>query len=242
MLSFVCSINTPKVRLLLTAMRNYRPWSTAFGGQVPCYSTLPAAITPPPIPATLVGRAEASAKPTSAIVNVVYAMQYPLKQNKPSMSTGAKAGIGVGVASAIILLAMLLWLFLRKRHANKQNDSIDTSSAVGDVKEWRDSISKSPSASQSRFNGGIEVQNAPAPAYTGDWQPRSQIVSTYIPHPYASDSMPSPLVSEADTQTTMLSKRFSGNSAPRSPGLASNSSASGGWRYDASFRASGTAE
>ncbi|KAF2792591.1 hypothetical protein K505DRAFT_307414, partial [Melanomma pulvis-pyrius CBS 109.77] len=45
---------------------NYLLWSTAFAGQTPCYSTLLAAITPPPIPATLIRRAETtSAKPTS---------------------------------------------------------------------------------------------------------------------------------------------------------------------------------
>jgi hypothetical protein len=46
-------------------------------------------------------------KPTSAIINVVYAIQYPVQR-----STGAKAGIGAqaGVGGlAIIALAYFLW-------------------------------------------------------------------------------------------------------------------------------------
>jgi len=54
-----------------------------------------------------------SQKPTSAIVNIVYTMQYPMVPPKSKMNTGAKIGIGVGASGAAILIGFVLWFFIR---------------------------------------------------------------------------------------------------------------------------------
>jgi hypothetical protein len=51
-------------------------------------------------------------KPTSAVVNIVYAVQFPVLSSS-GLSTGAKAGIGAGAGlggiAIIVLSILLLW-------------------------------------------------------------------------------------------------------------------------------------
>ena len=157
-------------------------------------------MTPPPIPATLIGRAveTTSAKPTSAIVNVAYAMQYPLKPKNSGMATGTKIGIGVGTGIGVVILAVLLLLFARKHRAHKRDrvsHDGSPSSVVGGVND-------------AHLHTGLEVAQ-PTPSYR-----RSR--SMHIPHLYTRDSMPSPLVSEADSQTAMMEKRYESGNFPYS--------------------------
>ncbi|KAF2106219.1 hypothetical protein BDV96DRAFT_337451 [Lophiotrema nucula] len=140
---------------------SYWLWSTDFGGQVPCYSSLAAEMTPPPIPDTLVNavtgtnsvpgsarRTTASGsatigassipssvlstgKPTLAIVNIAYAMQYPMNvpRHKQTLQKGTKIGIGVGASGAAILIGVLLWFLVRKFMAhNKTKESLSETS------------------------------------------------------------------------------------------------------------------
>ncbi|KAF1968878.1 hypothetical protein BU23DRAFT_601892 [Bimuria novae-zelandiae CBS 107.79] len=128
---------------------NYWLWSTTLGGQVPCYSSLAARMTPPPIPDTLVNQLDTitsgdtdaasgaititgsnsripshrstsvsaltmSQKPTSAIVNIVYTMQYPLDPPKPALKPGAKIGIGVGASAGAIFMGFIVWFLVRR--------------------------------------------------------------------------------------------------------------------------------
>jgi hypothetical protein len=73
------------------------------------------------VPANITGAAATSSttepnqKPTSAVVNIVYAVQFPVLPS--GLSTGAKAGIGVGAGLggiAIIVLSLLLVWRTRK--------------------------------------------------------------------------------------------------------------------------------
>ncbi|ORY02729.1 hypothetical protein BCR34DRAFT_605462 [Clohesyomyces aquaticus] len=186
---------------------NYFPWSTAFGGQTPCYSTLPIAITPPPIPDSLAGTASAtaSAKPTSAIVNVVYAMQYPVKPSK-GLTSNAKIGIGAGAGGAAIIFGALLWLLIWKHKAHKkdkallesQNTSTRQSVALGNVRTpstvsepWKTNrnAGAGPPGGQSRFTEGLEptLPNVgPPTAHTADWRPTGpqRTVSPPLPGTY----------------------------------------------------------
>jgi hypothetical protein len=102
---------------------------------VPCYSSLDAHLSAPPIPDTLVDggamttmdsssigspttmvpKLTMSQKPTSAILNIAYAMQYPLADEpKPVLSRPAKIGVGVGGSLAGVFLIALVWLVVRK--------------------------------------------------------------------------------------------------------------------------------
>jgi hypothetical protein len=90
-------------------------WNGAWGaGQTPCFSTLAATTTAPPI---LVSALQlATSKPTSAVVNIVYAVHYPVKRS--GLSTGAKVGVGAGVGALLLIALALvgsLILFKRRR-------------------------------------------------------------------------------------------------------------------------------
>lgn len=69
------------------------------------------------------------AKPTSAIINIAYAMQYQLApEPESSMKKETKIGIGAGVAGAALLILVLLGFFIRRCLARKR---IAKSSVVG---------------------------------------------------------------------------------------------------------------
>ncbi|KAF4634084.1 hypothetical protein G7Y89_g4025 [Cudoniella acicularis] len=97
---------------------NYLLFSTDLGGQTPCYSTITPYLTPPPLPSPT---ATTSTHPTSAVVNVVYAMAYPVKSSTSSgMPTATKAGIGGGVGALALLVLVSIGAFFFRKHAQKK--------------------------------------------------------------------------------------------------------------------------
>ncbi|KAH0556767.1 hypothetical protein GP486_005444 [Trichoglossum hirsutum] len=124
--------------------RGYLLWNTLLGGITPCYSTLPTNTQPPPISKTITTTPSASqakltstvtetttvtpsvsqVKVTSTVVNVVYAMQYPVKKPASGLHTSAKAGIGAGSALAglLALATLLFWLFRRRQRPRDPPD------------------------------------------------------------------------------------------------------------------------
>jgi len=113
--------------MLIGLVRNYEPYYTAMGGATPCASTLKNMITPPPLTANI---ASYPSEPTTTIVNVVWAMQFPVSPPPASteLSTGAKAGIGVGAAAAVVtilLLCFFLWRALRRKKAGSSDAPLD---------------------------------------------------------------------------------------------------------------------
>jgi hypothetical protein len=53
-------------------------------------------------------------KPTSAIVNIVFAMQYPMiPAEESTLAKAQKIGIGVGVSGAAIVFGFLIWIVVR---------------------------------------------------------------------------------------------------------------------------------
>lgn len=105
----------------------FNPWSTAFAdNQTPCYSTLEAAVTPPPMPDTLAPSARPStisAKPTSAVCNIVYSLQYHVKKptNSGGLAKKSKIGIGAGAGAGALVFAVLVFLLLMKRRSRKRD-------------------------------------------------------------------------------------------------------------------------
>src|ERR1700761_1873291 len=119
--------------MLNPSYSGYLRWNADMGGQTPCYSTLQTPLTPPPIVATdglggldgAVGGPTQGHKPTSAIVNVVYAMHYPATQPttqpvKPTMPTSTKIGIGAGSGAAVVAIGVLLLLLFWKSSQQKK--------------------------------------------------------------------------------------------------------------------------
>lgn len=136
---------------LLTSYRSYWLWSTQLGGQVPCYSSLGQALVPPPMPDTFIdlGRMTQTGsitpapsprptaltvqqKPTSAIINIAYAMQYQLApEPEPALKKEAKIGIGAGVAGGALLILVVLGFLIRRClvQRKKQNGVVETSAS-----------------------------------------------------------------------------------------------------------------
>ncbi|KAF2191438.1 hypothetical protein K469DRAFT_746771 [Zopfia rhizophila CBS 207.26] len=188
---------------------NYFPWSTAFGGQTPCYSTLPVAMTPPPIPDSLTGTPTdggALQKPTSAIINVVYAMQYPVQpSSKPALTSNAKIGIGAGAGGAALIFGVLIWLLVWKHRVHKRDKAaLESGSGFGPglsstrrsvnqmsrysasndgtgVEDWRRSVvNHPPPGAKTRFTegSGPTLPNVGEPRnYPADWRPGQPTVS-----------------------------------------------------------------
>ena len=166
-------------------------------------------MTPPPVLANI---APDPSKPTSAIVNVVYAMQYPLNSvpSKQGLSTGAKIGIGAGAGVTALVFGILLFLLLWKHKQHKKDrkaleeisgmgstrQSVAASSAFGGVKDWRKNVPADVS------NGLEPVQQPtlpqvgpPPPLQAGNWwQGQQRTVSPPVPYPgyYSRSSIPSP--------------------------------------------------
>ena len=107
---------------------------------MPCYSSLNNYLLPPPIPKSQTSitppaltsmsplssntfsevTTSGSGKPTSAVVNVVFALQYPLLADQ-GLAAGAKIGIGVGAGVGGLAVIGLGVLICRRRKHNKVN-------------------------------------------------------------------------------------------------------------------------
>ncbi|KAL1896337.1 hypothetical protein Sste5346_004722 [Sporothrix stenoceras] len=97
---------------------NYWPFTRDLGGQTPCYSSLNMVTEAPTLTAGLIGEPTNTEKPTSAVVNVVWAMSYPV-ESKSSLSKGAIAGISVAAVVIVAAIAALSFFLFRARRKNK---------------------------------------------------------------------------------------------------------------------------
>jgi hypothetical protein len=99
----------------------YYKFTKKIAYQTPCFSYLPETTTPPPITVGLAAIPTNTALPTSAIVNLVWAMSFNVTAEQPqTLSTGAVVGIGVGSGiAAIVIMAAVAYLFLRWRRKKK---------------------------------------------------------------------------------------------------------------------------
>jgi hypothetical protein len=156
--------------------RGYALWNAPLGGQVPCYSSLSSYLVPPAIPVashsptslpnTARGNDSTRAtlqssitpqNPTSAIVNVVFAMQYLVQPISPGLSPGAEASIGTGAGVAVVAIITILFLVWRRRKHKKDKQTRATIQTAG-PDSTRQSQSVMPSKSIYNNSTGIELQ------------------------------------------------------------------------------------
>ncbi|KAK4450855.1 hypothetical protein QBC34DRAFT_348380 [Podospora aff. communis PSN243] len=99
--------------------------------QTPCFSSLTGKITPPELTAGLAGNPTDTSLPTSAVINVAWAMGYNVSsESTPPLSKGAAIGVGVGAGVfAIALIALTIWVFFRVRR-NKKNAAVAPAAPV----------------------------------------------------------------------------------------------------------------
>ncbi len=156
-------------------------WNAPLGGQVPCYSSLRSYLVPPAVPLTSQTPASIPitsagnrttlsskrsslsskpAKPTSAIVNVVYAVAYPV-QDAQGLSTGAKAGIGAGAGVAgiaIVALSILLFRMTRKHKKDKAKLAAIQARGPDSTRQSQSVISSTPAISPYAYSTRTELQ------------------------------------------------------------------------------------
>ncbi|GAB1319885.1 hypothetical protein MFIFM68171_10095 [Madurella fahalii] len=90
--------------------------------QTPCFSSLAEKATPPAITAGLAANPTDSSLPTSAVVNVAWAMGYNTTGDpSPPLSQGATIGIGVGAGILGISLGVLAAFFIMRWRRNKKS-------------------------------------------------------------------------------------------------------------------------
>jgi hypothetical protein len=95
------------------------PFTSKVGGIIPCWSSVEETIAPPTL--TVEKDGTVKNKPTSAVVNIVWSMRYPVAEpGGGGLSTAAKAGIGAGAGVAAILIAGLAICLWRQRRKNKK--------------------------------------------------------------------------------------------------------------------------
>jgi hypothetical protein len=126
---------------------------------------------------TTVSTTTATQKPTSAVVNIVYALYYPI-QPRNTLSTGAKAGIGTGASlagiSIIILSILLIW------RTRKHKAVISAIQANGQRQECTISSSASPYDYSSR----TELPSGEIPVEAPSHEQVSQIHNPLLPFPH----------------------------------------------------------
>lgn len=88
--------------------------------QTPCFSYFAEKATPPAITAGLAANPTDSSLPTSAVVNVAWAMGYNTSNSSPALSQGATIGIGVGAGVLAISIGVLAAFLIIRWRRNKK--------------------------------------------------------------------------------------------------------------------------
>lgn len=112
MLSIVSTTRSTRFAILIYCNSGWQVYSTAFGGQTPCY-TMPTVTFAPS--STLTGSG------VTLITDHLFSRKYELAvAARSSLSTGATAGIAVGAAiGALSLLSIVVAFILRKKKARR---------------------------------------------------------------------------------------------------------------------------
>jgi hypothetical protein len=186
------------------------------GGETPCYSSLATQLTPPPL--LNAGLPLSGAIPTHsviAIVNVAYAMQFPVKPTPTTQfSTPAKIGVGAGVGAIALIGIAIISLFWRRRRS--RSDLAGQSVTSGTHNAHAPSFSQSSYTDQNNAYTAYDRRRSPTipniPSQGGYMPPfhqqaymqqgsypQQQLPQQYPPHPMQYNPSP-PLPNEARFQ------------------------------------------
>lgn len=110
----------------LTQHSGYYKFTREIASQTPCFSSLLGTATPPPITIGLAANPTHSSLPTSAVVNLAWAMSFKVAEPEPALSKGAVVGIGVGAGvGAVVILAAVVFFFVRWRRSKRAAAAAD---------------------------------------------------------------------------------------------------------------------
>ncbi|KAK3380118.1 hypothetical protein B0T24DRAFT_183327 [Lasiosphaeria ovina] len=102
--------------------RGYAPWTTLLGGETPCFRRMGSSTTPPPVSTATNTSSQTTKAATVVVGNVVYAMQYAVKEPEDDggLSSGAIAGIAVGSVAGVLAIIGLAALIYRRRRSSRR--------------------------------------------------------------------------------------------------------------------------
>lgn len=110
----------------------YYKFTREVASQTPCFSSLAVTAVPPPITVGLAANPSDTSRPTSAIVNLAWAMAYKVKTEPTPLSKGAVVGIGVGASlAAIAIIAGAAFVCLRWRRQSRRAGAEHLDSHLG---------------------------------------------------------------------------------------------------------------
>lgn len=184
MLSDVSPPPSPNIVLPLTPPppSGYYKFTTAIQSQTPCFSNLRDNVTPPPLTAGLAAVPTDTRLPTSAILNVAWAMGYNVSDpdaNKPPLSKPAAIGVGVGAGVvALLLLGLTAWVCMRVR--KKKKAAVVAAPAVGGTQAGEKYTDSAPVAAADPVYGK-GYHSPPPPVSPASGSPRMGSVSAVSP-------------------------------------------------------------
>ncbi|KAL8397034.1 hypothetical protein RB594_003941 [Gaeumannomyces avenae] len=176
------------------------PFTRAVAGQTPCWSSMNRITAAPTLTANVVGQPIDTDKPTSAVLNIVLAIQYAVVPQETNSGLGLPVGAIVGISlggAAIILALVLAWFCIRrKRRATRGADSgqgdgvpavqMPEETAAVPVMMQTKSAQGAPAAAMV-LNDPIRMGTAPPQGHDGGmFAPRTPTRPQYDPLPTAS--------------------------------------------------------
>jgi hypothetical protein len=167
--------------------RSYKPFTRALAGQTPCYSVLlnydiaPRTMTagvdfPLTIPAGQQTSAMSTSMPsttsseampsfpTSAVVNIVWAMQFPKSDEGGGLSAGAIAGAAVGSIAGVGALVLLAVFALFRRRGRRREAN---TAPVGGASQMQQQLALPGQTGQPMYYPDVR----PGPLYQGYYPP-----------------------------------------------------------------------
>lgn len=145
----------------LTSPSGFWPFTSEVGGITPCWSSVKR-IPPPTL--TVEKDAKTLDKPTSAVVNIVWSMRYPVADpGGGGLSTAAKAGIGAGAGVAVIIIAALAFCLWRSKRKNKKAAETQPPAAPGQALPKQQLQQPPFQQQQPPFQQPQMMQHAPVP-------------------------------------------------------------------------------
>ncbi|KAL8365194.1 hypothetical protein RB595_004143 [Gaeumannomyces hyphopodioides] len=177
------------------------PFTRAVAGQTPCWSSANRITAAPTLTANVVGQPIDTEKPTSAVLNVVLAIQYAVAPQEGSsglsLPVGAIVGISLGGAAIILALVLAWFCIRRKRRAGRGAGSGQEGggSAVQMSEEAAPAVPVMMQAKSAQGapagtmvpNDPVEMGTAPPQGHDGAmFTPRTPIRPQYDPLPTAS--------------------------------------------------------
>lgn len=193
----------------------YELWNAALGhgGSTPCFSVLPSRTNPPPyFELSQVAASQTTAgTPTSAVVNIVYAVHYPVKRSSglphsTIIAIAVSCAVGALLIGALVFLSLCFMRRIKKRNTGIENSGsnpLTSDKASGNqVSSQQDSPATTDSMQQVKSDVQVYTQPQPTIAVANQGfqtyvstVPQMQLAAPLSPNAVVPTQIPQPTVS-----------------------------------------------